>query len=63
MSLLTDQDRVEHDYEIRIQLLMSAGARSREQAIGWILEADDHEDPREYAEISASADAEFYGAV
>jgi len=37
-----------HDFEIRLQMLMSAGAKTREQAIRWIHEAEGSDGDDEY---------------
>jgi hypothetical protein len=45
---LEDEARACHDFEIRIQGLLSSGARSREMAIQWIHQAEDSDGDDEY---------------
>jgi hypothetical protein len=40
--------RASHDFEIRLQMLMSAGAKTREQAIRWVHEAEGSDGDDEY---------------
>jgi len=37
-----------HDFEVRVQMLMSAGAKDREQAMRWIHEAEESNGNDEY---------------
>jgi hypothetical protein len=45
---LEDEARACHDFEIRVQSLMSSGARTREMAIQWIHQAEDSDGDDEY---------------
>lgn len=45
---LEEEARACHDFEIRIQSLMSVGARTREMAIQWIHQAEDSDGDDEY---------------
>jgi len=40
--------RASHDFEVRLQMLMGAGAKTREQAIRWIHEAEGSDGDDEY---------------
>jgi len=40
--------RASHDFEIRLQMLMGAGAKTREQAIRWVHEAEGSDGDDEY---------------
>lgn len=40
--------RSAHDFEIRLQMLMGAGAKTREQAIRWVHEAEGSDGDDEY---------------
>ena len=44
----TDEERAAHDLEVRIQNLMSSGAKDREMAIRWLDEAEGAGGDREY---------------
>lgn len=44
------QERAEHDVEVRIQQLMSAGAKTRAQAVRWLDEAEETNGDIEYLE-------------
>lgn len=43
-----NEERASHDFEIRVQNLMMSGAKSREQALRWIHEAEGSNGDDEY---------------
>lgn len=45
---LIDEERASHDFEMRVLSLMMAGAKSREQALRWIHEAEGSDGDDEY---------------
>lgn len=42
------EDRASHDFETRVQMLISSGARDRAQALRWIHEAEETQGDDEY---------------
>lgn len=42
------EEAATHDFEMRVQMLMSAGAKTREQALRWIHEAEGSDGDSEY---------------
>lgn len=42
------ENRAAHDFEVRVQMLMGAGAKTREQAIRWVHEAEGSDGDDEY---------------
>ena len=42
------EERAMHDFETRVQMLLSAGAKDREQALRWIHEAEGSDGDDEY---------------
>jgi hypothetical protein len=45
---MIDEESASHDFEIRMQMLMSAGAKTREQALRWVHEAEGSDGDSEY---------------
>ncbi len=45
---MIDEEYASHDFEVRMQMLMGAGAKTREQALRWVHEAEGSDGDDEY---------------